>query len=128
MFISLRELTSLFTGLFAGSNPRKIDGGATIGGVEVEIAGEPVLLSAASATKRRVIIQNSKRALSASEVVAIGPATVTLASGYLLSVDSAVLADDPKIGDGGQVTLSTQDAVYGIATAEAAVRVTVESD
>jgi len=126
--ISLRELTSLFTGLFATSNPRKIDGGTTIGGVEVEIAGDAVLLSAAAATKRRVIIQNSKRAASLSEVVAIGPATVTLANGYLLSADSAALAADPKIGDGGQVVLFTQDAVYGIATAEAAVRVTEEFD
>jgi len=125
MFISKRELGDLF----AGSNPRKIDGGSELASGEfVDIADTAVPLSPASPTKRRVIIQNSKKGDALSEVVAIGPATVTLANGYLLSVDSAAMADDPKVGDGGVVVLFTQDAVYGIATANARVAVTEEFD
>ncbi len=124
MFISKRELKDLF----AGPNQRRIDGGSELASGEfVDIAGTAVLLSPASPTKRRVIIQNSKKGDANSEVVAIGPETVTLLNGYLLHVDSgAEMA--AKNGDGGVVVLFTKDAVYGIAGAAADVRVLVEAD
>lgn len=123
-FIGLKELKDLF----ATSNPRKIDGGATVAAKAVEnIGGEAVPLVALSATRRRVIIQNSKDAYNDSEVVAIGPDEVTLASGLLLGVDTAGTTSPPN-GNGGVVVLYTQAAVYGIATANGAVRVLEESD
>lgn len=122
--IGWNELKSLF----AISNPRKIDGGATLAAEAVTaIAGTAKELVAASATRRRVTIQNSNDGTNAGEVVAIGPATVTLASGLALSADTATGGSAPK-GDGGVITLVTQAAVYGIATANGAVRVLEESD
>lgn len=119
MFIGFRELKSLF----AGSNPRKIDGGATLTAAAVDsIAGEAVQLVPASTTRRRVTIQNIS-----DELVAVGPATVTLASGSLLKADTQTTPGTPD-GDGGVITLLTQAAVYAIATTAGEVRVLVEAD
>jgi hypothetical protein len=123
-FIGIKDLKALF----ATSNPRKIDGGKTLTAKAVtSIAGTAVELVAASSNRRRVIIQNSNDGTNAGEVVAIGPADVTLAKGLCLSTDTATGGSPPK-GDGGVVTLYTQAAVYGIATTNGAVRVLEESD
>ena len=118
MFLSLSELTSLFTGLFATSNPRRINGGATLQGILVGAIDAEVQLVPASAVRRRVIIQNSS-----DEVVAVGPAGVTAANGHVLAA-CAVAGD----GSGGVITLHTQGAVNGIAAVAGEVRILVEAD
>ena len=123
-FVSLKELKNLF----AGSSPRKIDGGKTLAAKAVTaIGGTAKELVSASSTRRRVIIQNSNDGTNASEVVAIGPSDVTLASGLCLDADTATGGSPPK-GDGGVVALFTQAAVYAIATTNGAVRVLEEND
>lgn len=121
MFISLKELKGLFTGLFAASNPRKIDGGATLTCTEVAVddTAGGVVVAAASAVRRRVIIQNS-----VDQLVAVGPEGVSMADGHVLAACTA-----PGDGTGGEVVLFTQDAVYAIAGGAAReVRVLVEAD
>jgi hypothetical protein len=122
-FIGLKELKNLF----AGSHPRKLDGGKTLAAKAVTaIGGTAKELAAASTTRRRVIIQNSNDGSNASEVVAIGPSEVALTSGHCLAVDGGT---PPAVnGDGGVIILQTQAAVYGIATTNGAVRVLEESD
>jgi len=114
MFISLKELKNLF----ATSNQRKIDGGSTLTCTEVSVDDTlgGTILADASATRRRVIVQNNE----AAQIVAVGPAGLTLSTGHVLAAGTD--------GAGGVVTLFTKDAVYGIAGAAADVRVLVEAD
>lgn len=123
-FISFQELKSLFS----TSHPRKRDGGKTVAAKAVtSIGGTAVELVTVSTTRRRVTIQNSNDGTNASEALAIGPSDVALDSGVVLKADTATAGSAPN-GDGGIITLETQAAIYGIATANGAVRVLEESD
>ncbi len=100
------------------------DTGDEIGGERIVVGTSATLVSAASATKRSVTIQNDH-----TTICAVGPSDVTLNT--VDATDGWMLAsgNPAGTGKGGILTLNTTAAVYVIGSnASSAIRVIVESD